>query len=429
MVRRTDEGWLIFERELEKRKHLSNASIAQAVGGLAAEDVKNWRSGRARPRFSMLPEISAALGKHPTYLAEKMGMVPSLDEAARRLAEEQQKNLDRAEIALRTDDPGETRLAEGLRGLVDAVARSREWAIAIWPAFEGPEGAKLYVGDRVDFRRTVGDPNAPIKPDDVREAFGEALKYAGLRLGRTRPRWTEDRDDPTISRWFSSNAARQFTPAPIRTGHGLASLVVTGQDVETTARLTAAMVARLIGYGHQSAMDVDRFRRGALAYNQAARLARETVHVEWLKEVRRDYVWSAHLMTTTPEALFGPEPKEGRLFVHIDQDGFDEEFAATPLAIETRHALRAAAEARDDILVLTRPQFDQTQKGFGDLLVEHAYAATGRVMQWLCDQDVPNHLNQHGLRRAHASMLAQGGDLKTIADQVGLYVPTYGDRA
>ncbi len=330
--------WAPFVDELQAFmtwREMSAPTLAAALGmddEKAAVRVRQWRAGNGRPQFKQLPQIVQALHMNAesradyekwkdtrdpalearrgdgiadwTYLVRKMGLVVETEDVARAadLAITVGKLESRKQLI--TDDLAAHGLNAGLSNLVREVVGTEEWAIAAWPAVEGPQLAlsdgttldiSLHVADRVDLRRVDG---AVIGKDQVWDRFEDALKAA--RAVPARPveqRWiTQDevvdveQRNAVVSSWSirrlgAPHASSIASPYP-----NLASVCVTSLTVGSWANDIADHLSRLLGYGFTSTRDAAtelHGQRNDASYGEA----RAHMHDSMLRGAMQKRVW------------------------------------------------------------------------------------------------------------------------------------------
>lgn len=338
-------GWAAFQAELERFMELREESaptLAAAIGE-SATTVRQWRrrTGPQRPAFEQLPLIGRALlmsdkpedGVYdPTYLPRKMGMIP--DDSANVLV---QRALLLAKSRSRLDAlvSRAREMTEGRLGaLVNAIAASEEWAVAVWPAVEHfttkrrgrVSEYRLYVADRLDIRRVDG---RVIDEEDVWRRFSDELDFAGaFHTSATNPRWPlvegqeASRDTWAIRHVGAPHASRIAFAYP-----GLPHLTVTSLSLHSWANDVAAHLARLIGYGLDSTRDLALSVYGHVPispYGDERALFQRAL----LADPRPKRVWSHWSSgSDAPELIAGTGGKVRHVYLQEDEDSLTREVA------------------------------------------------------------------------------------------------------
>ncbi|MFE4542413.1 hypothetical protein [Arthrobacter sp. NPDC056727] len=268
---RRDKSWAIFTRELNNwmdHRQVGPADLVERLQELGLHDVhlgkvKNWRNGTGC-LLAELPYFVRALemgGKgdgsfNPNYLAEKMGIIPETPsrEDVVDLAYRVQKLELKYHGAL--ERASEAANFAGAAGIVSAAVQSRNWAVAVWPAVEGPEECRLHVSDRIDIRPNVYEIDPEITPQVVWEdpVMRDALRVAYAIPAGRKPRWSYH--EPGVTSWSISHIGKPMAPT-IRAEHpGFSTINFYSQTVDSWVNDVASLTATVLGYGLTTTRDL-----------------------------------------------------------------------------------------------------------------------------------------------------------------------------
>lgn len=266
-----------------------------APSDITSQDVTQFKQPRGkRPRFVHLPWLSTALGHDPSYLARELGMVPQVEEdlvragiaAARRLSEleEQSAALERSMYR---------RSADVIATIVARANETGRWAVAVWPAVEGPPDCRMHVAERLDFSRTDGRTAIP---EDLREDLGGALEAANAIPSTAQPRWAAD-PQPGMS-WTIQTALETRAPSVHIPHNKVRSVCVVAHSVTSWASDTASNLALILGYGLDStrALKVkvyggERTVQSGEARGEDVASMRSRIHGNLLLDPKSRHVW------------------------------------------------------------------------------------------------------------------------------------------
>ncbi len=271
------DAWSIFAKTLTQEMAKTDTSsrdlqrrLREGYPTLTEETVANWRRGRSRPSLEMLGPIVDAVnferrtpaGEEPfslLVLLEKMKVIPSdpaadaeVFDRAYRLLKLQLKQQD-AEDAF--SELG--RKASAAR-IVQATVASSKWAVAVWPAFEGPSPAySLHIADRIDIRRI--DPEAGDVDDAV---WADPAMKAALRGTNAMPstqsrRWSElpnagnigESVVDDVSRWAISHVTSPREPVVTSHWNNIRAVALVATTRKSLVNEVASLVAVGLGYG------------------------------------------------------------------------------------------------------------------------------------------------------------------------------------
>lgn len=282
-----DKSWVSFEKELRKamagpppittRALYNELRRSDALAAnITEEKIANWRRGRGHPQLASLRQVAESLGKlqhrqgskNPIqlgHLLKEMGIVEEIDDA-----EIVHKALRVQKLDTKLRDSYLKAAALGRQAgaslIVQAAIRSGNWAVGVWPAYEGPdEATRMHVADRIDIVRTINASREqkwwyPLSDEDVWSdpIMKEALRSthairikAGPRIagllpdGYPKSIWSipylgSPRDAIIADPWPNLNGSVCFVSAA--TGNWAINV--------------AAIVAIQIGYGFTSVRDL-----------------------------------------------------------------------------------------------------------------------------------------------------------------------------
>lgn len=268
---KNDPAWAAFRRELLQamaETRVTNRQLADAIGETEAT-VAAWRQPhRGTPRLGLLPAIARELGmgrtEHreydPLQLPRIMGMIPSppgtsdVNHAVDLAYRVQKLELKLIEAQERAGDQGRR---AGAAGIVRAAQASGRWAVANWPAIEGPPDCRLRVAERIDIIRTDTSDPTPLTAEEVwaDAEMRHALRSAYAIRATRGPRWADHSTVP-VSSWSILHVGGPTSPL-IRVAHpGAPSIAVTALTVDSWANDVASLLATSIGYGLSSSRDM-----------------------------------------------------------------------------------------------------------------------------------------------------------------------------
>lgn len=335
-----------------------------------AVDVRNWLNRRTNPRLERIPTLGEALeagrsgagGWDPLFLPRAMGVIPASSE---NLAIELALAVHRLQVRYNRlqNDTAARGQAHGAAAIVQRACESGDWAVAVWPAIEGPPNCRMHVADRLDFRRTSG---ALFTRDDLWNDFETVLRGAGAIPATSHPRWTQATDDDVssdgsarrISHWAVPRVGAPRASTTSQPWPGVSSITVVAVTVQSWANDVASHLADALGYGLSStrdmSMDLFGIRDGVNADEARRQLQ------QWLVEgPPRKRVWS-HWSRTDP-ILAGTEriPQDLRVLWLHESDEL--------LAIELERSLyrQAGNQLRLADLQAARDEGDRTVESLG----------------------------------------------------------------
>ena len=364
MARReyTDPAWREFPIALrEMMKGPPFVSIRRLADALGVQEsvVTSWRKGRGRPDLGMIPVISARVSElqgepdpSPLTLFRLMGVLDpepdpaELSSASYRLQKLELK-LGEAESRFRAF----SRRA-GVAAVTSAAASSSEWAVAVWPAIEGPAGCRMHVADRIDIARTDHAPATTAEVWNVPE-MRMALRSAFATPSSTQPRWIDPNDIDQVSTWTIRHVGSPFGPLVTSPWPGLPTVSVYALTIDSWVYPFSAMLAMMLGYGLTATPDLaleESGQSGELAAGVRARIA---THLSLKHPLRR--VWAHHGRIDDWSAILG-SPGGSPLHIYLRESRqalrsreSDERF---PELGATRARLDALLSERTDVLVV-----------------------------------------------------------------------------
>ncbi len=288
---------------------MTSGALARQVG-VTEEAVRNWRRGKTHPSLAQLPRIAAALRMgadpddggigDPLYLLRRMNVIsPTADDAelidtAHRL---QKLELKLADAMGRAGAYGR---AEGAAGIVRAAVASGTWAVAVWPAIEGTPTCQMHVADRVDVKRTDGQPTTTqlVWRDPSMKA---ALRAAYAVPATREPRWSEADD---VSHWAISHVGSPRNPIVERPYRRITSLGFVALTASSWVNDVASLVATALGYGLTTTRDLAMEAHG-LTSGVTLGSQRRTAHHRLLERPPEAGAWSHHApLGRVPESPF-----------------------------------------------------------------------------------------------------------------------------
>ncbi len=303
-----DPAWPLFVDELRQhltRRGVTSAALARALD-VDEETVRNWRKGKTRPLLAQLPKIAEVLGMgagspggqgDPLYLLRRMQLLPAgpgdreLIDAAYRLQKLELK------LTQAMDRAGSHGRREGAGVVVRAAMQTSRWAVAVWPAVEGPPSCRLHVADRIDIRRTDNEPttNQEVWHD---QALKGALRAAYAVPATRGPRWSTDEG---TSHWSISHVGSPRSPLVSLPYSGLSSLCCFALTVDSWVNDVGSLIATALGYGLTTTRDL---AMEAYGLHSGATLAdhRRAAHETRLERPPERRVWTHHAPLGQPQS-------------------------------------------------------------------------------------------------------------------------------
>ncbi|MBW4818430.1 hypothetical protein [Rhodococcus qingshengii] len=316
MALQPDDPWTHFRaaiREIAPKK-LSDYLEAPGIDHFTTS---NWKQGKARPPLDLLPKISEALGKDPTFLAQQMGIVPNAEQSLDHIVRVQKRLMDLETSLDKLDRYVANRRDKAIGKIVAEAARTDRWAVAVWPAREGPDGFEFHVSDRLDFTRVDGEAvtHAALQQE---KRLSELLAQAhAVNSPDVRPRWSRPTGDDTESEGKGPHVLRlsvprltsTFSPGTATPIRKQGSVAVVALTVNSWAMDTAGFLARILNYGFMSSRAIATESTGYRVHRSAAQSKlRSDAHATMLAHPEPRYVWG-HVGRQNPVDFF-PDPRD-----------------------------------------------------------------------------------------------------------------------
>lgn len=351
-------------------RRITNEELARLLY-VEPETVSNWRRrGRPKPGLDRLGEVIDAVhrlrdgrrfSRHEVYRA--MGLLPrepsdaELFDNATRLVRLERKFRD---VVVKASDAGRRR---GVGLITEAVAELDGWAVAVWPAVEGPdERARLHVADRIDFRHTdLTGGHVPITEADVWQVrrLRRALLATHAVPEDGSARWSDDVRD---SAWSIVHIGSPRDPLVDHAWPGLRSLSLVATTPGSWVHEVAALTAMALGYGLNTTRDyaMDVF---GLDYARTRSWDRLRAHTYLMHDPPQREVWSHHGLCDDHERVFPDVPLPGVRYVLLNESDdvvlrwWRRASARTVVAtgaeyLDSRDRMLAQADGRSDVVVL-----------------------------------------------------------------------------
>lgn len=337
---------------------VTSAELAFRLG-IDEETVANWRRGRSRPPLTALRRIVQEIARQRGVegdtnftvrsLLREMGVLEP-DVAESDLVD---RGLRLQKLELKLEEANATAAALGRRlgagRVVQAAVESGRWAVAVWPAYEGPEGYEaIHVSDRIDITRVDGSDLSLTAEEVWRDPIMKAALRATRALRATAsPRMAQYLNMP-VSRWSISHVGSPRDPIAVSPWPGLNSLCFVSVSVQSWANDVAALVAFALGYGLTSTRDLALDIYG-LAYGAAQDGARWSVHQQLLLDPPRRRVWSHSGPIDDFQRPYGLQPRStvpGTLFVLVEEDDALLHMAAERRGVHASHLIAARENYR-----------------------------------------------------------------------------------
>lgn len=317
-----DDAWDRFPEIL--RNYMAGPPLISSVRlaarlGVPPDMVNSWRRGRARPELKYLTRIATEVAAlqgvpdvDPGLLLRRMGALPdppSPSEAVRASIRLQKLELRLADSLARIREFGRTGSAASI---VAAAQKSRQWAVAVWPTWEGPTGHHMHVADRLDLRRLDGAP-ADVWADPC---LREALRDVYATPSGAHPRWTDHDETPYERFWAIHHVAAPRSPTVPRPWPGLDSIACYAIGDDVWAHDVGALLAMVVGYGltttRDLAVDMEGVMESADQRRERQAIAMAAAHESIAADPSSRRVWTHHGAVTTPAQVFAPATRADR---------------------------------------------------------------------------------------------------------------------
>ena len=390
------DPWGAFRIELRRymaERGVSAPALSRMLSFEVSDDtINNWRKGQARPSLELLPQVSRALSMggppggpdDPPYLLQRMGLLPAGDpgEAYSLALRVQKLELRLREAIERNAEAGRD---HGLSAIMRAATESQEWAVAVWPAVEGPEECRMRVADRIDLKRFDGAPTT------AEEVFNDPALHRSLReayaVPSTRaPRWSSVEALHNVSSWSISHIGAPRSPHRRLRHPGAVSVLCYAVTVESWVNDVADLLSRALGYGLTTTRDLAMEVTG-IRLSSTSATARAAAHHELQEAPPLRRVWSHH----APPSALTPDPfrtaREDVPIIWIREcDALLERFAARAPGERSVRALldhrsvldELAARHPTEVLVVEAQHWPDTTDRWRQVLEQ-----TATVFEWL----------------------------------------------
>lgn len=361
-VRVLIDGALADQHRPRPKDAPTPAQVAERLDLLdvyTAEAVRDWRSGRRRPPIELLPELAVILGLAPFAFAEALGLV---GERERRAVEP--TDLAMALVRVReledrvrrlTEDQADVlrRTAVGAALLAARAHETKRWAVAVWPAIEGPPDCRLHVADRISIRRCDGEP---FDHNDLVRDLGSILRRVSAVEVRAnfQAGWPRGVDDSSEGRWSIPLLTGPRPPLPGGLLDSALSIAVVSHTLRAWSSDVAAHIATALGYGLTSTRDLVHIldevwlSSGEPLNRQVNRDRRRDLFRELLARPQVHYVWYHFDMEADNPLVAGIERQlrtMGQVVVRLREDDALLEYASAWLP-----AVLSGEESRDVVL-------------------------------------------------------------------------------
>lgn len=346
----------IIDRDLGLEDH----STLSSTHFVSANHISDWVH-RATPPAWLWQDLSRALWGDPLEFYRRIGIMPSegdlVDQTDALIHEvlslqhrlTQLRKWHNLHVAEHEASPS---IATG--AIVSRLCQLEqgEWQVAVTPGYEGPPGYLMHVTDRLDFRKTDRTP-VPHDSDSLsiqleRLLADEFGTFDVVASPNTPGRWV-DREDTSknddVVRYSVDHIQRQTTPHAPTPYTNLRSVSVVSGWLGLWAQDTAAVLARLLGFGFTSTRALGKTGFGFGTVDRRREQAVQ-VHHQLMTQPWRRYVWghaveSDHPLDLLPDVSPAPPDHLTVLLLPYPSDSYTEE---KQVRIRSRcEALRAHA--------------------------------------------------------------------------------------
>ncbi len=287
----------------------------------------------------------------------------------------------------------------GASRVVHAAVTSMKWAVAVWPAYEGPSSDYLmHIADRIDIRRIGHDEN------DVDDAvwadpdMKAALRGTNAMPSTQDPRWSKlqerkkgiEPETDDVSRWAISYVTSPREPVVSTKWANLRGVVLVATTRKSLVNEVASLVAVGLGYGIISTPQ--------LAMTATGRRPSETrvrdqykVHQRLLDDPPHRRVWSHWGMPPglgdQPFGKFSNVEDSTPRFILLDEsDSLLRETVDARLTLDVlktaRKTLRTAARGFPESHLLQLP----TESLKGHERWSQVFNQAARILGWLSEE-------------------------------------------
>ena len=298
---RGDPAWEAFAASLRRRlgsARGTHTSLAQRLG-MQPTELADWLRLRSRPALRDLSKVARALGITTGELLADMGILeePTRADDATRLSllvlELRQRLAEQA-------GAGQSNAAVG--DLVRTALQTGRWAVAVWPALEGPADVRVHSSDRLSFRQL-----SPTKADRA-NALQVLLADIGAELSRlpaveyfpeVTPGWPSRRHDDELHFALLHHTAPR-PPSRMTMAGALDGVLVCAMTRRSWAHNVASLIAQSYGYGFTSTDRLVDVHYGRLEDPWLRVERREEFFGEMLRNPPERYTWT-HFAPGVPE--------------------------------------------------------------------------------------------------------------------------------
>ena len=277
----TDKAWQKFSRLLNehmKDARISSRDLAIEAGLTETGEsvVSNWRRGRSAPPLSMLGGIVDGLNRllatvgHPQLtmadVLKRMDILVGAPHGQLDLESIDEKLVAKAfrlqKLELKIEEANSAAAEFGRNGgtaaVVRAAVKTGNWAVAVWPAWEGPNSDDLiHVADRIDIMRVPSSRERLTAEEVWRDPeMKAALRAARAIRGTVSPRSADGIKVPVSSWAIVHLGSPRDALLPDRWPGLPGSICFIATTLNSWANDVAAIVALQIGYGLTSVRDL-----------------------------------------------------------------------------------------------------------------------------------------------------------------------------
>lgn len=424
----TDNPWDIFTTALLREMAVSRVSAKDMAAGLnrrngvlVSEDtVSNWRRGRARPSLDLLSPIVDVLNEQKHGIAGQrnftlLGLLQEMHVLPEDVSDgdlfDRSYRLHKLNMKLEsaTDAAAELGRSAGAARIVQEATLSGKWAVAVWPALEGPDPVtQMHVADRIDIRYIGHETSANYNAAAAIWAdpgMKSALRSTHAVPSNTVERWSAA-PDQRVTHWSISHVGSPRDPIVSDPWPGLGSLCVLSSTRGSWVQDLAALVSLALGYGLTTTSNLAMTMTGR-SDKTAAASDRYALHSELLKHSPRRRVWAHFGFSTGDGSPFGNSSAEGDYrtrFIYLDEsddliaDSIPEDRLATVL--EARNTVRAHSNRLPPSHLL---RLDTALVNPRTERWNQVFEQTDLVLRWLSEEDSGVSLNSRSLKDAHAA--------------------------
>ena len=354
---RGDPAWEAFAASLRRRlgpTRGSHTSLAQRLG-MQPTELADWLRLRSRPALRDLGRVARALGISTDELLADMGILDPPVEP------DDPTRLSLLVLELRqrlAEQAGAGQSTAAASDLARAALQTGRWAVAHWPAFEGPADVRIHSSDRLSFRLL---PPAKAEPSDAYQLLLEDIGSDLSRMPaveyhpRVTPGWPSDRHDDELHFSILHHTAPR-RPRRVTAAGALNCLLVCSLTRRAWAHNVASLIAQSISYGFASTDRLVDVHYGRLEDLWLRIGRREQFLGEMLRNPPERYVWThfAPGVAGRPDPLAegqGLKPASGCAVVYLrESDDAIEDAYGDEFSKEVWKQLRRRRELWDDAI-------------------------------------------------------------------------------